>query len=166
MSEAIAHFKKPWPSSPTIQTTKSTLVLLFSKKGGWTKRLHASKRLWKSVLATRTPAYNLTHMAWVLATSPEASVRNGAKAVALVQQVEQFSKGRDPLVLETLGTAYAEVGRFPEAIAVAERAQQLAAQQGNAAMADILGRQIKLYQAGTPFHDTSMSVAPTPPVSP
>jgi tetratricopeptide (TPR) repeat protein len=103
---------------------------------------------------------NLAHMAWVLATSPEASVRNGVKAVALVEQVEQFSQGGNPLVLETLAAAYAEAGRFPEAIATAERARQLAVQQGNAAMADVLDRQIKLYQAGTPFRDTSMHVAP------
>jgi len=106
--------------------------------------------------------YNLTHVAWVLATSPEASVRNGVKAIALVEQVEQFSKGGNPLVLETLAAAYAEAGRFPEAIASAGRARQLVAQQGNASLADVLGRQIKLYQAGTPFRDTSLPVAPTP----
>ena len=105
--------------------------------------------------------YNLTQVAWELATNPEASVRNGAKAIALVEQVEQFSKSGNPWTLETLATAYAEVGRFPEAIASAERAQQLAAQQGNASLADVLGKQIKLYQAGTPFRDTGMPVAPS-----
>jgi lipopolysaccharide biosynthesis regulator YciM len=105
-------------------------------------------------------------MAWVLATCPDASVRNGVKAVALVEQVEQVSQDGNPLVLETLATAYAETGRFSEAIAAAERAQQLAAQQGNASLADVLGKQIKLYQAGTPFRDTSMQVAPTPLVAP
>ena len=156
--------KKPWQSSPTMQTAKSTLVLLFSKRGD-----EAIARFQKALeISPGDPkaCHNLTHMAWVLATSPDTSVRNGVRAVSLVEQVEQFSKGGDPLVLETLGTAYAEVGRFLEAVAVAERAQQLAAQQGNATMADILGRQIKLYQAGTPYRDTSMPVAPTPLVSP
>jgi hypothetical protein len=80
--------------------------------------------------------------------------------------VEQLSSGRNPVINMTLAAAYAEAGRFADAVATAERARSLAAQQGNASLADVLGKQIKLYQAGTPFRDTSMQVAPTPLVAP
>jgi hypothetical protein len=110
--------------------------------------------------------FNLARVAWLLATSPKASVRNGIKAIALVGQVEQLSSGRNPVINMTLAAAYAEAGRFADAVATAERARSLAAQQGNASLADVLGKQIKLYQAGTPFRDTSMQVAPTPLVAP
>jgi hypothetical protein len=70
------------------------------------------------------------------------------------------------MIVGTLAAAYAESGRFPEAIATAERAQQLAAQQGNAAGAEVLGRQVKLYQTGTPFRDTSAPAVSTLPAAP
>jgi hypothetical protein len=81
-------------------------------------------------------------------------------------QMERLSNGKDPLIVMVLAAAFAEAGRFPEAAAAAERAQRLAGQQGNASLADVLGRRIKLYQAGTPFRDTGRHPAPTPLVLP
>jgi Flp pilus assembly protein TadD len=90
------------------------------------------------------------------------STRNGAKAVELAGQMERLSSGKDSLMIMILAAAYAEAGRFPEAVAAAERARQLAVQQGNNSLADVLDAQIKLYQAGTPFRDTGMPAAPAP----
>ena len=110
--------------------------------------------------------HNLSRVAWMLATSPASAVRNGPKAVALAEQANRLSGGQDPMIVDTLAAAYAESGRFPEAIATAERAQQLAAQQDNAAWAEVLGKQVKLYRAGTPFRDTSASTVSTSPAAP
>jgi protein O-mannosyl-transferase len=103
---------------------------------------------------------NLGHTAWVLATSPQASVRNGARAVELAQQAERLSEGRNPVILGTLAAAYAEVGRFTDAVATAQQALQLANAQSNAALANALQQHIGLYQAGLPFHGTSSTNAP------
>ena len=162
VDEAIARFQKALEIQPDDAEVHINLGLALFKKGRVDEAVARFQKALELSPGNSKACYNLTHVAWMLATSPEASVRNGVKAVALVEQVEQFSKGRNPLVLETLAAAYAEAGRFPEAIATAGRAQQLAAQQGNASLADVLGKQIKLYQAGTPFRDTSMPVAPTP----
>jgi hypothetical protein len=51
-----------------------------------------------------------------------------------------------------LAAAYAEAGRFPEAVKTAQRALQLAETQSNTALADAIRSQLKLYQAGIPFH--------------
>jgi Flp pilus assembly protein TadD len=58
----------------------------------------------------------------------------------------------NPAVLGTLATAYAEAGRFPEAVETAHRALQLAEMQSNTVLADAIRSQMKLYQAGTPYH--------------
>ena len=105
-------------------------------------------------------------MAWKLATSPETSIRDGVKAVALAEQAVRLSGGKEPMIIRALAAAYAEAGRFSEAIETAQHAQELAAQQGNTELADVLVMHIKLYQAGTPFRDTSAPVAPTPLVPP
>ena len=55
-------------------------------------------------------------------------------------------------MVATLAAAYAEAGRFPEAVTTAQRALQLAASQNNVALVAALEAQLKLYQAGSPFH--------------
>ena len=62
------------------------------------------------------------NLAWLLATCPIASLRDGAAAVDLGRKAERLSAGRDPNVLGTLAAAYAETGRFPEAVSTARSA--------------------------------------------
>jgi len=100
---------------------------------------------------------DLAHIAWVLATSPDPSVRNGTKAVELAEQTDRLASGRNPAMAATLAAAYAEAGQFPEAITTAQRALQLAASQNNPALVAALEAQLKLYQAGFPFHDAGTS---------
>jgi tetratricopeptide (TPR) repeat protein len=92
------------------------------------------------------------NLARLLATCPQASLRNGNKAVELAQRANQLTGDGNPVVLGTLAAAYAEAGRFPEAVATAERALQAAETQSNTALADAIRSQMKLYQAGLPFH--------------
>ena len=94
----------------------------------------------------------LKSLAWVLATCPEAALRNGARAVALAERANQLSGGGDPLVLGTLSAAYAEAGRFPEAMETAGKALRSTDLKSDSA-ADLLRSQIRLYQTKTPFHE-------------
>jgi hypothetical protein len=54
-------------------------------------------------------------------------------------------------MLDTLAAAYAEVGRFPEAVATAQRAASLAAEAGNTPLTEAARDHVKLYQAGSPL---------------
>lgn len=96
----------------------------------------------------------LASLAWVLATSPDTSVRDGAQAVVLAARAEQISGGRNPEFVATLAAAYAEVGRFPEAVASAERALRLATARGRAELAERLRTQVAFYQTGAPYRET------------
>ena len=73
----------------------------------------------------------LNDTAWLLATNPDASVRSGAEAVELAQRAAKLTDGRRPAILGTLAAAYAEVGRFSEAVKAAERAIALASARGD-----------------------------------
>jgi Flp pilus assembly protein TadD len=97
------------------------------------------------------------YLAWILATCPEASLRNGTEAVKLAQQADQLSGGNNPAILATLAAAQAEVGHFSDAMATAQKALGLATAQTNTAVADALRTQIKFYQAGSPFRDDSLT---------
>jgi Flp pilus assembly protein TadD len=57
------------------------------------------------------------------------------------------------VILRTLAAAYAEAGRFPEAIETANQALQLATTQGNSAWANTLQKEAGLYLAASPLRD-------------
>jgi tetratricopeptide (TPR) repeat protein len=102
----------------------------------------------------------------LLATSPETSIRNGPKALALARQLARLSEGNNPVILDTLAAAYAETGQFSEAVDAAQRALALARSQNNTALADTLRQHIKLFQTGLPLRDVSQTNAgpgSTPP---
>lgn len=99
-------------------------------------------------------------LAWILATSPIALVRDGNKAVELAQLTGKMVGEENPYVLGTLGAAYAETGQFSKAIESAQHALQLANNQKNKQMAALFESQIKLYQSGLPYRDASLTNAP------
>jgi protein O-mannosyl-transferase len=117
----------------------------------------------KSLAIRPADADALNNLAWVLATTPDATLRNGARAVDLAERANQISHGTDPVILGAVAAAYAEAGRFPEAVETAQRAQQLAAAQNNTKLVDALQGQIGFYQTGSPFRDTGQTNTPVLP---
>ena len=93
-------------------------------------------------------------MAWVLATSRDDSLRNGPRAVELAERAVRISGGKSPALFDTLAAAYAETGRFSEAVELTNRNLALARQQNNRRLIDALTARQGLYQAGTPLRDT------------
>ena len=88
----------------------------------------------------------LDKMARVLATTKEASLRNGAEAVVLAERAVKLSGGRDPMILDTLAAAQAEAGQFTQAVETARQAMALAADGNKPAMAAELKKNISLYE--------------------
>jgi tetratricopeptide (TPR) repeat protein len=70
----------------------------------------------------------------------------------LAQRANQLAGNGNPVVLGTLAAAYADAGRFPEAVETAQRALQLAEAQSSTSLAEAIRSQLELYQAGMPFH--------------
>jgi protein O-mannosyl-transferase len=95
------------------------------------------------------------NLAWILATSPQASLRNGNQAVELAERANQLTGGENPLILHTLAAAYAEAGRFGDAMRSAQKAIELAQAVGQKNLAGQLTGELKLYEAGLPFHQES-----------
>ena len=94
----------------------------------------------------------LNNLAWVLAASPDDELRNGAEAVRLAERACELTHSGEPLFLGTLAAAYAEAGRFPEAVTTAEKAEQFATAAGSKKLAESIRRLLELYRAGKPYH--------------
>jgi Tfp pilus assembly protein PilF len=95
----------------------------------------------------------LNDLAWVLATSPDDGLRDGAEAVGLAERACELTHYGEPLFIATLAAAYAEAGRFPEAVATAEKAEQLATDAGLKKLAEENRQLLGLYRAGKPYHE-------------
>ena len=101
----------------------------------------------------------LNNLAWVRATCPDASLRDGTKAVELAQQADQLSGGKNPIFIRTLAAAYAESGQFNDAIETARRALELAMAQGESDLANQIEQDVDLYRRHAPLRDLSLTNA-------
>jgi Flp pilus assembly protein TadD len=101
--------------------------------------------------------------AWFRATAPDAGRRNGLLALELAEQACQAAGGREPRYLDALAAAYAELGRFDQAVATADKAVGLAASgEQRQEMED----RLRLYKDRRPFRDARLAVPqPDGPVS-
>src|SRR6185503_7832338 len=78
----------------------------------------------------------LNNLAWVLATWPNPAVRDGAKAVEWAEKADVLTEHRSAIHQATLAAAYAESGRFADAIKTGEHAMQLAKEAGDSERAE------------------------------
>jgi Flp pilus assembly protein TadD len=137
---------------PLDADCQTTLAIALEQKGTPAEAiLHYKKALELAPESIST----LTNLAWLLATSPDASLRNGAKAVELAEKAERLVGGTNTLVLRSLAAAYAENGEFAKAIRIARSAMQLARMHGEDSLTTDLDQQIALYQLGIPYRETA-----------
>jgi Tfp pilus assembly protein PilF len=96
----------------------------------------------------------LNNLAWILATYPDDSIRNGQRAVQLAESATVLPGGDLPIVLRTLAASYAENGDFARAINTSQRAIDRAAEQGNAPLVETLRHELELYHAQKPYRES------------
>ncbi len=95
----------------------------------------------------------LNNLAWLLATCPDDQVRNGAEAVQYAERACELTQNKQPVTLGTLAAAYAEVGRFDEAVATAQKACDLATQQNETILLQKNQALIEIYRAHKPWRE-------------
>ncbi len=88
-------------------------------------------------------------LAWLLAVCPSDDVRGGAGALGLIEPACQATGYRDPVLLSTLAAAYAEVGRFAEAAAIATKSLGLLKPEDKA-LAQTIRQHLECYQDERP----------------
>jgi hypothetical protein len=142
-----------------LQVKKSRVTEAFSRatasgRTGWPDCFRRAIRL--------NPNYAeaLNNLARVLATGADDKLRDGAEAVRLAERACVLTQYGQPWFVGTLAAAYAEAGRFPEAVATAEKAEQLATGAGMTAVAAKVREMLALYRAGQPYHEPAPTGQP------
>ena len=95
----------------------------------------------------------LNNLAWVRATHAQARFRDGQEAVQLAERACQVTGSKEPRMLGTLAAAYAEAGRFEEAVAASEKASVQALALGQQTLALKSQEMLELFKARQPFRE-------------
>ena len=105
-------------------------------------------------LLRRTPDMDgaLNNLALILATDSEEANRNGAEAVSFAERACKLTQYQNPLYLGTLAAAYAEAGRFDQAVEMGNRSAVRFDQVGNPQLAAFTRELVKVYRSGRAYH--------------
>jgi hypothetical protein len=103
-------------------------------------------------LVPPAPAAN-NNLAWSLATNRDPTKRDGEMAVKLAEDACQRTQFKETIMVGTLAAAYAESGRFDEAIATAQQACALATKNGETNLLKRNQELLELYNAHKPARD-------------
>lgn len=137
--------------------TPSNLAIAYSNRG----ITHSDKGNFDRAIADYEQALTLNpnlapalnSLAWDLATMSSAERRDGRRAVELAERALTLNE-REPGFLDTLAAAYAEAGRFTDAVRSQEKGIELLRQAGTVSaegIADYESR-LRLYKNKQPFH--------------
>jgi protein O-mannosyl-transferase len=149
--EAIIQYQKVLQMNPESADAHANLGIAWLAKG---RVRDAMEEYTKALQISPENLAALSNLAWLLATSPDPTLRNGPEAVRLAERADSTSSRSDkhPTVLRILAAAYAEAGQFEKAKETAQHALEAANIQGNTTLAEALQGEITLYDLGLPYH--------------
>jgi Flp pilus assembly protein TadD len=148
--EAIAELRTSLSLSakPDVESRLELAGLLFQ-----TGDSRAAAEQFRKVLSVKPSLPEpLNNLAWILATSADDKVRDGNEAVRHAELACHLTAFKKSAMVSTLAAAYAEAGRFSEAVSTAETAVKLAEANGERHVAEINQQLLPLYRAGIPYH--------------
>jgi len=102
----------------------------------------------------------LNHLAWILATNPDSQIRNAGEAVALAEHACEVTGYKKPVMLQTLAAAYAEAGRFDDAVSASEKAQRLFTASNQEEFARRNEKLLEIFRGRHAYHEAAGTIIP------
>jgi len=163
---AIAHLRQVLKIAPNYPRAARTLATLLAAKGQLEEaaKLYAravrtdsrdnlSRGLLGLILKARGKAEAINALAWTLATSANAAFRDGARAIDLAQKACELTDWRSAGAMDTLAAAYAETGKFDQAVETARKALELAKSRQNPALLNDIQQHLDCFMARRPYRE-------------
>jgi len=145
LPEALEQFREAARIRPSFAKAHQNLALALERLG----RTDEAVREYRETLRWTVEAQDVAlRLAWILATDPDAGVRNGAEAVRLASAANAATGEKDARAWDVLAAAFAEAGRFDEAVRAAERALDLAGTSATAEAREGAKARLALYRDG------------------
>jgi spermidine synthase len=141
---ALRHYQEAVRVDPNYILALFNIAEITERKGSVREALSRYRRALQ-VRPDFVPALN--NLASLMALHPDPAIRNVPEAVELAEKGCKLTNFRDPILLDTLGAAYAASGRYAEARKVAVQGLELATAAGNKPLADRIRGRIEAYQS-------------------
>lgn len=145
---AVEEYQKACQIAPTNPDALRGLGQCLLKSGQTDEALRTFLR---ALAITPDSAVCHGNLALIYACHRESRFRNGIRALKHARAACEATANRDARALGALGAAYAECGRFDEALTAATAALPLAAASGQDTLAAKLQEQLAFYQARRPW---------------
>ena len=150
---AIIYFSKALQIDPAYAGAHYNLgKIYFNQKDTEKAIFHYRKALQSNPDMTQA----LYHLSWILSGCNNDKFRNGQKAIQLAEKLCRITQYDEPLAMDALAAAYAENGRYDEAVLTAQKALKLALKQGPEELVLGLRQRLKLYQDKTPYRQAAV----------
>ncbi|MBW1899763.1 MAG: tetratricopeptide repeat protein [Deltaproteobacteria bacterium] len=146
--EAASQFSEAIRIDPDYAGAYYNLGKIFANQG---KIEYAILYYRKTLRINPNMTQALYNLSWILATHRDAEYRNGKDALKLAQSLCKITQYKQPLALDSLAAAYAEVGSFGDAISTAKKAFKLALELGPEKLVKGLKKRLQLYKKRRPY---------------
>ena len=147
--EAAAHLREAARLRPEIET-RLELAAVYRAAG---KIREAIEQCRQALRAKPDQPEALSNLAWLLATAADEKLRDGQEAVRCAEQACALTGHQKAPMVAVLAAAYAEAGRFDQAVVTAQQAVDLARAAGNLQFAATNEQLLRLYTSGQPYHE-------------
>jgi tetratricopeptide (TPR) repeat protein len=144
--QALEPLRRAAEITPTDTLVAHTLAVGLAKSGNAAEAVaqyHRVLKDWPNFVPS------LAGLAWLRATHPDADIRDAHEAVTLAERCAKNDPS-NPNVMNTLAAAYAESGRFDEAISTARKAIDFARANGLMSLVSEIESHLTLYEQGKP----------------
>lgn len=154
--QAAIYFRNAISHEPVVPQAHYNLGLLYLKEASAFQNISPREALThfeKALALNGRTTQTVYTLAWILATHPDVSIRDGTRAVQLAQEACERTNYRDPVLLDTLAAAYAETGRFQDAIQIEQTAAHIVNQHKQEKQLNQIMSRLQLYQSGQPYRE-------------
>ncbi len=160
VDEAITQYQQALQIKPDNAKARYNLGNALLQKG----RVDEAIAQYQQVLQIKPDSPGvLNNLAWLLATSPDAHIRDGVQAVKYAGRACELTHHGETSFVGTLAAAYAEAGRYDDAIAAGQQACALAEAAGEQELLEKNRKLLVLYRARQPYHEAVKKFVPAAP---
>ncbi|MEQ1727515.1 MAG: tetratricopeptide repeat protein [Vicinamibacterales bacterium] len=148
LDDAAPHYRRAFELRPENAEARSNLGRLLLLQG---KAAEAASQFEQALVVHPESVSALTGLAWIRATSSNASLRRPGQAVALAERARQLSGGQDPQAFDALAAGYAALGEFEQAARAGLAGIQVALASGQQLLAVEMRDRLLLYEQRNVF---------------
>lgn len=152
LAEAVRHFEAAVAAEPSFPEARNNLGNAYRQRGDLDRAGEELARALELDPDYEAARLNLALVAWTRATHPDAANRDAGAAVRWAERAAGNGGRGDPRILDVLAAAYAEAGRFEDAVETGTEAVRVARAAGPqaAALVRAIEARVRGYREGRP----------------